>query len=72
MISMEIPKTSTPCGKSKQVAETEADLLDFWQTVKARFADEGVPFFDNISAKRLFNMGFTKVWYGDRAYWSTS
>ena len=47
-------------GKSKKVAETEADLLEFWQRVKARFADEGVHYFDNISAKPLFHMGFTK------------
>jgi len=47
-------------GKSKKVAETEADLLEFWQRVKSRFADEGVHYFDNISAKPLFHMGFTK------------
>ena len=47
-------------GKSKKVAETEADLLEFWQLVKARLADEGVHYFDNISAKPLFHMGFTK------------
>ena len=47
-------------GKSQKAKETEADLLEFWQSVKARFADEGVRYFDNISAKPLFHMGFTK------------
>ena len=47
-------------GKSQKAKETEADLLEFWQTVKTRFADEGVRYFDNISAKPLFHMGFSK------------
>ena len=47
-------------GKSQKAKETEADLLEFWQSVKTRFADEGVRYFDNISAKPLFHMGFSK------------
>ena len=47
-------------GKSQKAKETEADLLEFWQAVKTRFADEGVRYFDNISAKPLFHMGFSK------------
>lgn len=47
-------------GKSQKAKETEADLLEFWQAVKTRFSDEGVRYFDNISAKPLFHMGFSK------------
>jgi len=47
-------------GKSQKAKETEADLLEFWKTVKTRFADEGVHYFDNISAKPRFHMGFSK------------
>lgn len=48
-------------GKSKKVAQTEADLLDFWQQVHIRFSQEGLHFFDNIKPKPQFNMGFTKL-----------
>lgn len=46
--------------KSERKAETEADLLQFWTDVKARFDAEGSPFFQNIKAKPYFNFGFTK------------
>ena len=46
--------------KSKKAAETAAELLEFWQIVKSRFEEDGVHFFDNIKAKPLFHMGFTK------------
>ena len=35
-------------GKSKKVAETEGDLLHFWQTVKARLSAENIKYFDNV------------------------
>ena len=47
-------------GKSKKVAETQADLLNFWKKVKAKFASDGDLFFENISAKPYFDFGFTK------------
>ena len=46
--------------KSKKAAETAAELLEFWQVVKARFEDDGVHFFDNIKAPTLYHMGFTR------------
>lgn len=46
--------------KSKKVAETESDLLDFWTQVKARFTEEGANFFENITPRPKFNMGFSK------------
>ena len=46
-------------GKSKKVAESEADLIDFWLTVKRRFTDIEVSFFENIKAKPKYDMGFT-------------
>ena len=47
-------------GKSQKAKETAAGLLEFWQAVKTRFADDGVRYFDNISARPLFHMGFSK------------
>jgi hypothetical protein len=47
-------------GKSKKVAQTEADLLEFWQQVQTRFSQKGLHFFDNIKPKPKFRMGFTK------------
>lgn len=46
--------------KSKKVAETQADLLDFWQQIKASFSEKGIRFLDNVSAKPLFHLGFGK------------
>jgi len=46
--------------KSERKAETEADLLQFWTDVKARFDAEGSPFFQSIKAKPYFDFGFTK------------
>ena len=46
--------------KSKKAAETAAELLEFWQAVKAQFEEEGDHFFDNIKAPNLFHMGFSK------------
>ena len=51
-------KAKEDSGKSKKVAETEAELLDFWQHVKARFTEDGVHFFDNVTPRPRFYMGF--------------
>lgn len=47
-------------GKSSKVAQTEADLLDFWQHVKARFVQAGFHYLDNVSPRPRFHMGFHK------------
>jgi len=47
-------------GKSKKVAETEADLLNFWQIVKARLSAENIKYFDNVTPRARWHMGFSK------------
>lgn len=47
-------------GKSKRVAETEADLLNFWQAVKSSLANDGINFLENVTAKPLWHMGFSR------------
>ena len=47
-------------GKSKKVAETEAELLKFWQSVKARLTEEGITYFDNVTPRGRWHMGFSR------------
>lgn len=47
-------------GKSQKVKETEADLLEFWKSVKAEFVEQNISFFNNITPKGLYYMHFNK------------
>lgn len=47
-------------GKSKKVAQTEADLLDFWHRVKIRFSESDSDFLANVSSKPRFALGFSR------------
>jgi len=47
-------------GKSKKVAETEADLLRFWHEVKERFEESNFRLLDNVTAKPYFELGFLR------------
>lgn len=47
-------------GKSATVAQTEADLLDFWKRVKARLKERQVNYFDNVKAQPRWYLGFNK------------
>lgn len=47
-------------GKSAVVAQTEADLLDFWKMVKARLKERQINYFDNVKAQPRWYLGFNK------------
>lgn len=47
-------------GKSQKAKETEADLLEFWKSVKAEFVEQNISFFNNITPKGLYYMHFNK------------
>lgn len=53
-------KAKEDSGKSKKVAETEAELLRFWQSVKARLVEEGTTYFDNVTPRGRWHMGFSR------------
>jgi hypothetical protein len=47
-------------GKSATVAQTEADLLEFWKGVKFRMSERQINYFDNIKAQPRWYLGFSK------------
>lgn len=47
-------------GKSATVAQTEADLLEFWKVVKFRMSERQINYFDNIKAQPRWYLGFSK------------
>ena len=47
-------------GKSATVAQTEADLLDFWKRVKALLKERQVNYLDNVKAQPRWYLGFNK------------
>lgn len=47
-------------GKSKVVAQTEKELLEFWQLVKDKMDNKGIKYLQNVSAKPLYHLGFSK------------
>lgn len=56
-------KTREDHVESEKVAETKADLLNFWKLVKTSFEERNLSFLDNVSPKPLFHLGFSK-WQG--------
>jgi hypothetical protein len=46
--------------KSQKVAETEANLINFWRQVKERCEELHFTQLNNVSAKPYFNIGFNK------------
>jgi len=47
-------------GRSKVVEQTRADLLEFWKLTKNDLQQHSIHFFDNVSPKPHFNIGFAK------------
>ncbi len=47
-------------GKSKVVAQTEKELVEFWQLVKKELQKNHIYYFDNVSAKPYSDFGFWK------------
>jgi len=45
-------------GKSKKVKETNAQLIQFWSTLKERLAEKNINYLDKVSPKSKFNIGF--------------
>lgn len=48
-------------GKSKIVAESEANLLEFWRLVKEDMSNNNIHYYDNVSARGKYNIGFWKT-----------
>ena len=49
--------------KSKVVADSEAYLVEFWSSLKVEMTKHHSHYFDNVSAKPYYNLGFWK-WEG--------
>ncbi len=47
-------------SKSKTVAESEANLVQFWTKLKAELTKKGIDLLDNVSAKPYYNIGTLK------------
>ena len=47
-------------GKSKVVAQTEKEIVEFWQLVKSELQKNHIHYFDNVSAKPYSDFGFSK------------
>ena len=47
-------------GRSEIVEQTRADLLEFWKSTKDDLQKHNIHFYDNITPKPQFHMGFSK------------